>query len=225
MNLNKFTLKAQEAIQKSLEIAQEHQHQAVENQHLFLALLDPSQETVGALLAKLEVPKERVRLIVQEALKSLPKVSGASVSTPYLGSSAKKVMDQCAVIASKLGDEYISTEHILMGIVEAKESWVIELQKEGLEKKRIEHILHELRGGQKVDDPNAESRFAALKKYARDLNEWAEKNKLDPVIGRDAEIRRVMQILSRRTKNNRSRGSFLLKIKNVSNLDPLPPSL
>ena len=202
MNLNKFTLKAQEAIQKSLEIAQEHQHQAVENQHLFLALLDPSQETVGALLAKLEVPIERVRLIVQEALKSLPKVSGASVSTPYLGSSAKKVMDQCAVIASKLGDEYISTEHVLMGIVEAKESWVIELQKEGLEKKRIEHILHELRGGQKVDDPNAESRFAALKKYARDLNEWAEKNKLDPVIGRDAEIRRVMQILSRRTKNN-----------------------
>ena len=202
MNLNKFTLKAQEAIQKSLEIAQEHQHQAVENQHLFLALLDPSQETVGALLAKLEVPIERVRLIVQEALKSLPKVSGASVSTPYLGSSAKKVMDQCAVIASKLCDEYISTEHVLMGIVEAKESWVIELQKEGLEKKRIEHILHELRGGQKVDDPNAESRFAALKKYARDLNEWAEKNKLDPVIGRDAEIRRVMQILSRRTKNN-----------------------
>ena len=202
MNLNKFTLKAQEAIQKSLEIAQEHQHQAVENQHLFLVLLDPSQETVGALLAKLEVPIERVRLIVQEALKSLPKVSGASVSTPYLGSSAKKVMDQCAVIASKLGDEYISTEHVLMGIVEAKESWVIELQKEGLEKKRIEHILHELRGGQKVDDPNAESRFAALKKYARDLNEWAEKNKLDPVIGRDAEIRRVMQILSRRTKNN-----------------------
>ncbi len=202
MNLNKFTLKAQEAIQKSLEIAQEHQHHAVENQHLFLALLDPSQETVGALLAKLEVPIERVRFIVQEALKSLPKVSGASVSTPYLGSSAKKVMDQCAVIASKLGDEFISTEHVLMGIVEAKESWVIELQKEGLEKKRIEPILHELRGGQKVDDPNAESRFAALKKYARDLNEWAEKNKLDPVIGRDAEIRRVMQILSRRTKNN-----------------------
>ena len=202
MNLNSFTLKAQQAIQSSLVLAQDVGHQAVEAVHIAKALLEGEQDTIHSILLKLGVQKDQLKAIVEKELTMRPKVSGASVSGPYLGSTAKSMLDQAKVEARDMGDEYISTEHVLMAISKVGETWVKDWQGLGLKKEAIQQVLKETRGGQKVDDPNAESRFAALKKYARDLNEWAEKNKLDPVIGRDAEIRRVMQILSRRTKNN-----------------------
>ena len=202
MNLNSFTLKAQQAIQSSLVLAQDVGHQAVEAVHIAKALLEGEQDTIHSILLKLGVQKDQLKAIVEKELTMRPKVSGASVSGPYLGPTAKSMLDQAKVEARDMGDEYISTEHVLMAISKVGETWVKDWQGLGLKKEAIQQVLKETRGGQKVDDPNAESRFAALKKYARDLNEWAEKNKLDPVIGRDAEIRRVMQILSRRTKNN-----------------------
>lgn len=202
MNLNSFTLKAQQAIQSSLDLAQDVGHQAVEAVHIAKALMDGEQDTIHSILLKLGVQKDQLRAIVEKELTTLPKVSGASVSGPYLGPTAKSMLDQAKVEARDMGDEYISTEHLLMAISKVGETWAKDWQGLGIKKEAIQQVLKETRGGQKVDDPNAESRFAALKKYARDLNEWAEKNKLDPVIGRDAEIRRVMQILSRRTKNN-----------------------
>ncbi len=202
MNLNSFTLKAQQAIQSSLDLAQDVSHQVVEAVHIAKALLEGEQDTIHSILLKLGVQKDQLKAIVEKELTMRPKVSGASVSGPYLGSTAKSMLDQAKVEARDMGDEYISTEHVLMAISKVGETWVKDWQGLGLKKEAIQQVLKETRGGQKVDDPNAESRFAALKKYARDLNEWAEKNKLDPVIGRDAEIRRVMQILSRRTKNN-----------------------
>ncbi len=202
MNLNSFTLKAQQAIQASLDLAQDAAHQAVEAVHIAKALLEGEQDTIHSILLKLGVQKEQLRAIVDKELTTRPRVSGASVSGPYLGATAKSMLDQAKVEARDMGDEYISTEHVLMAISKVDETWAKDWQGLGLKKEAIQQVLKETRGGQKVDDPNAESRFAALKKYARDLNEWAEKNKLDPVIGRDAEIRRVMQILSRRTKNN-----------------------
>jgi ATP-dependent Clp protease ATP-binding subunit ClpB len=202
MNLNSFTLKAQQAIQASLDLAQHESHQAVEAVHIAKALLAEEQDTIHSIVLKLGIQKDRLGAVVDKELKKRPKVSGASVSGPYLGSTAKSALDQAKVEARVLGDEYISTEHVLMALSGVSEGWAKDWQGLGLIKEAIQQVLKETRGGQKVDDPNAESRFAALKKYARDLNEWAEKNKLDPVIGRDIEIRRVMQILSRRTKNN-----------------------
>ena len=202
MNLNSFTLKAQQAIQASTDLAQHESHQAVEAVHIAKALLAEEQDTIHSIVLKLGVQKNRLGAVVDKELKKRPKVSGASVSGPYLGSTAKSALDQAKVEARVLGDEYISTEHVLMALSGVREGWAKDWQGLGLNKEAIQQVLKETRGGQKVDDPNAESRFAALKKYARDLNEWAEKNKLDPVIGRDIEIRRVMQILSRRTKNN-----------------------
>ena len=202
MNLNSFTLKAQQAIQSSLDLAQDVGHQSVEAVHIAKALMDGEQDTIHSILLKLGVQKDQLRAIVEKELTTRPKVSGASVSGPYLGPTAKSMLDQAKAESRDMGDEYISTEHVLMAISKVGEIWAKDWQGLGLKKEAIQQVLKETRGGQKVDDPNAESRFAALKKYARDLNEWAEKNKLDPVIGRDAEIRRVMQILSRRTKNN-----------------------
>ncbi|MBK98461.1 MAG: ATP-dependent chaperone ClpB [Balneola sp.] len=202
MNLNNFTLKAQQAIQVSLDLAQDTAHQAVEAIHIAKALLEEEQDTIQTILLKLGVQKNQLKAIVEKDLATRPKVTGASISGNYLGSTAKSMLDQAKVEARELEDEYISTEHILMAMSTVSETWAKDWRSLGLKQEAIQQVLKETRGGQKVDDPNAESRFAALKKYARDLNEWAEKNKLDPVIGRDIEIRRVMQILSRRTKNN-----------------------
>ena len=197
-----FYVKGTTSHTTSLDLAQHESHQAVEAVHIAKALLAEEQDTIHSIVLKLGIQKNRLGAVVDKELKKRPKVSGASVSGPYLGSTAKSALDQAKVEARVLGDEYISTEHVLMALSGVSEGWAKDWQGLGLIKEAIQQVLKETRGGQKVDDPNAESRFAALKKYARDLNEWAEKNKLDPVIGRDIEIRRVMQILSRRTKNN-----------------------
>ncbi|MGF1670353.1 MAG: Clp protease N-terminal domain-containing protein, partial [Balneolaceae bacterium] len=202
MNLNKFTLKAQEAVQAALELAQNENHQAVEPAHVLKALLSDTDNVVITILNKLSVHTGQLREEIDHQIKSLPVVKGASVSGQYLSNALKEVFDLAQKQASELDDEYISSEHILTGITISKNETGKLLKDRGVTKEKILQVLKDVRGSQKVDDPNAESRYNALKKYARDLNELAEKNKLDPVIGRDQEIRRVMQILSRRTKNN-----------------------
>ncbi|WP_018127189.1 ATP-dependent chaperone ClpB [Balneola vulgaris] len=202
MNLNKYTLKAQETIQQALELAQSLNNQALEPAHILKAFLVDNDNVVVTLLNKLGANVTSVEQVVDAELQRLPKVQGASVSGQYLSVTSKEAFDKAQKEATALGDEYISSEHILIGMSETKSAIGSLLKDQGCTKENILKVLKEVRGNQTVDDPNAESRYAALKKYARDLNELAEKNKLDPVIGRDQEIRRVMQILTRRTKNN-----------------------
>ncbi len=202
MNLNKYTLKAQEAVQAALELANSGNNQAVEPAHVLKALLNDEGNVVNNILAKLGANTAVIKNKTDNQLKTLPKVQGASVSGQYLSAPAKSLFDTTQKAASELGDEYISSEHLLIGITEGGDETAKILKDQGVSKETITKVLADVRGGQKVDDPNAESRFNALEKYARDLNEFAERNKLDPVIGRDSEIRRVMQILTRRTKNN-----------------------
>lgn len=202
MNFNKFTIKAQEAVQAALEIAQNSNHQAVEPSHVLLSLLKDSENVVITVLKKVGITLQPVRDKLERQVKSFPVVKGASVSGQYLSNKTKAVFDVAQKEASELGDEYISSEHLLLAILTSESEAGAILKDSGLAKNQVLEVLKEVRGSQTVDDPNAESRYQALKKYAVDLNEAAEKNKLDPVIGRDQEIRRVMQILSRRTKNN-----------------------
>jgi len=202
MNLNKFTLKAREAVQQALELAQSQNNQAVEPAHILKGLMADADNVVNTILAKLGANTEAIRQANDAIIKRLPKVQGASVSGQYLSNSSNELFDKAQKESGELGDEYISSEHILLGLVQTKNETASLLKDQGVTKENVLKVLQDVRGTQKVDDPNAESRYNALNKYARDLNEQAEKNKLDPVIGRDAEIRRVMQILTRRTKNN-----------------------
>lgn len=202
MNFNKFTIKAQEAVQKAIELAQNMNHQAVEPAHVLKALLSDSENVTINILKKLGVNVPGLQEKLENYIKTFPIVKGASVSGQYLSNNSKGVFDKAQNEADEMGDEYISSEHILLGILLTPSETSTLLKDQGVKKSQILKILKEVRGSQRVDDPNAESRYDALNKYARNLNELAEKNKLDPVIGRDQEIRRVMQILSRRTKNN-----------------------
>ncbi|MEX0719449.1 MAG: ATP-dependent chaperone ClpB [Balneolaceae bacterium] len=202
MNLNKFTLKAQEAIQKAIELAQDANNQAVEPSHILKAFLTDKESITNTLFNKLGANRAAIETSVDTLLGKFPKVQGASVSGQYLSNSTKELFDVAQKEATKLEDEYISSEHMLIALASIKGDTSTILKEQNVTKENILKVLKDVRGSQKVDDPNAESRYGALKKYARDLNELAEKNKLDPVIGRDQEIRRVMQILSRRTKNN-----------------------
>ena len=202
MNFNKFTLKAQEAVQNALELAGDKNQQAVAPAHILFALLSDSENVVNTILNKLGVRLPALKEELEKRIDQLPVVKGASVSGQYLSNESKDCFDKAQQSADKLGDEYISSEHVLIGILSSKGEASSLLKKHGVKKEDILQVLQDVRGSQKVDDPNAESRYNALEKYGRDLNELAEKNKLDPVIGRDQEIRRVMQILSRRTKNN-----------------------
>ena len=202
MNFNKFTIKAQEAVQAGIELAQNSNNQAVEPAHILTALLDDADNVVNSILKKIGIALPALREDLQRQIKSFPVVKGSSVSGQYLSNNSKAVFDAAQNRATDLGDEYISSEHVLLGIAASKGETGEYLKTNDVTDDKILDVLKSVRGSQTVDDPNAESRYEALKKYARDLNELAEKNKLDPVIGRDQEIRRVMQILSRRTKNN-----------------------
>ena len=202
MNFNKFTIKAQEAVQKSLELAQNSNHQAVEPAHVVKALLSDSDNVTINILKKVGVSVPALHEKLDQVIKKFPVVKGASVSGQYLSNNSKALFDSAQKEADDLSDEYISSEHILLAALKVSSEAATILKDLGVKRDQLLKVLKEVRGSQRVDDPNAESRYEALKKYARNLNELAEKNKLDPVIGRDQEIRRVMQILSRRTKNN-----------------------
>jgi ATP-dependent Clp protease ATP-binding subunit ClpB len=202
MNLQKFTVKAQEAVQAALEVAQSHQHQGLEPAHLMKALLQEEGGLTVTLLQRLNANLDYLTTKTDQALDKLPKVSGASVTGQYVGNDLNRVFDGALKESEKLGDEYVATEHLLMAMAEGTGPVAEALKAQDVTKDKILEVLRAMRGGQRVTDPYAESKYDALNRYARDLNEAARKGKIDPVIGRDEEIRRVLQILSRRTKNN-----------------------
>ena len=202
MNLHKFTIKAQEAIQKAMEIAASRNHQGIEPPHLMKAFLEESGGVVRTVLQKLNANLDYLAARTDEALEKLPVVTGASVSGQYLGEDLKKVFDRALAEAELLKDEYVSSEHLLIALAESKDPVGEALRDQRVTKEAILGVLKDVRGTQRVTDPHAEDRYQALERYTRNLNELAAKGKIDPVIGRDEEIRRVLQILSRRTKNN-----------------------
>jgi len=199
MNLNNFTIKSQEVIQKAVEIAQGYSHQAVEPAHLLRAILDEGENITGFLLRKLGVNPGTFDAVLNRMLDSMPKVSGGE---QYLSNAANRVLQKALEYSKAMGAQFVSVEHILLGLVAAG-AQVGQLMKDaGITEKELKQAIAELRKGAKVDSQTAEDTYNALNRFAINLNEMARTGKLDPVIGRDEEIRRVLQILSRRTKNN-----------------------
>jgi ATP-dependent Clp protease ATP-binding subunit ClpB len=199
MNFNNFTIKAQEAVQKASEIATGNQQQAIENAHLLKGLLLVDENVISYLLKKLNVNISRLNDTLDKQIESFPKVSGSNV---YLSSNANTALQKAQSYLKEFKDEFVSVEHILLGILSVSDKVSSALKDYGVTEKDLKTAITALRGDSKVTDQNAEATYNALNKYARNLNEYAESGKLDPVIGRDEEIRRVIQILSRRTKNN-----------------------
>ncbi|WP_140938276.1 ATP-dependent chaperone ClpB [Sphingobacterium lumbrici] len=199
MNFNNYTIKAQEAIQKASEIATGNQQQSVEPAHLLKALLTVDEHVINHLLKKLNVNLSYVTAEVTKQIEALPKVSGTNI---YISNSSAAVLQKAQSYLKEFNDEFVSIEHILLGLLSANDKVSSLLKDQGVNEKDLKLAIKELRGSSRVTDQNAEATYNALGKYARNLNEYAESGKLDPVIGRDEEIRRVMQILSRRTKNN-----------------------
>ena len=203
MQLDKLTLKSQEALQEAKGIAERDNHQQIDVEHLLLALLKQKEGIVIPILQKLGANPDVIASQLEEELKRIPKVTGGGVGQVYLSSRVNEFLTAAGKEAERLMDEYVSTEHLLIAISDEKRgaSYQI-LQRNGVTKDAILNALKEVRGSHRVTDQNPEEKYQALKRYARDLTEEARKGKLDPVIGRDDEIRRVIQVLSRRTKNN-----------------------
>ena len=203
MQLDKLTLKSQEALQEAKGIAERDNHQQIDVEHLLLALLKQKEGIVIPILQKLGANPDLIASQLEEELKRIPKVTGGGVGQVYLSSRVNEILTAAGKEAERLVDEYVSTEHLLIAISDEKRgaSYQI-LQRNGVTKDAILNALKEVRGPHRVTDQNPEEKYQALKRYARDLTEEARKGKLDPVIGRDDEIRRVIQVLSRRRKNN-----------------------
>ncbi|HEY4416557.1 MAG TPA: ATP-dependent chaperone ClpB [Verrucomicrobiae bacterium] len=201
MQLDKLTLKSQEAVQAAQRIAREHSHQEVDGEHLLLALISQQESLIPDLLERIGIPVTRLQPDLQKELARRHKIQGGN--DPYIGRDLQKALEAAQSEAAKLKDEYISTEHLLLGLLdEASPSLKKIIQAHGLKRDAVLKALAELRGNQRVTDQSPEGKFQALEKYGRDLTALARQGKIDPVIGRDEEIRRVMQVLTRRTKNN-----------------------
>ena len=200
MRFDKFTLKVQEALQEAQTSASKYRHPTLDVEHLLLTFLAQPEGIVGAILKKLGAETGQIAAELEKTLGRLPQVEGAQPSlTPRLN----KVLESAIAEAARLTDEYVSAEHVLISITEEKDGAAATiLRNAGVTKDKIFQILVEIRGNQRITDPNPEEKYQALKRYARDFNELARKGAFDPVIGRDEEIRRIMQVLSRRTKNN-----------------------
>src|ERR1700736_8398 len=197
---DRLTEKTQEAIQQAQTLAQEAQHQEITPEHLLLALLQQQDGTVPPILQQIGIDPARVASDVKAQLDRLPKVYGAET---YLGSRLRRLLDAASTEMERLKDEYLSTEHLLLAIVEESNSEGAKvLQRHGVTREKLLQALTQVRGSTRVTDATPESKFQALEKYTRDLTALAREGKLDPVIGREQEIRRVIQVLSRRTKNN-----------------------
>ncbi len=202
MRLDRFTVKSQEALQEAQSIAERHQHQEVDDGHLLLALIGQEGGIVVPIIQRVGANINLIKGQIEDALKRLPKVSGAGGEI-YLASGLKKILDKALEEAQRLKDEFVSTEHILIAIADDKTSEARRmLAAQGATKDAILKAMASVRGSQRVTDQSPEEKYQALMRYTRDLVELARKGKLDPVIGRDDEIRRVVQVLSRRTKNN-----------------------
>ena len=199
MNFNKFTNKSQEAVQRAMEIAAAKQNQAIETSHLLKGMLIVDENVIPYLLKKLNVNLDSFTPALDRILSSYPKVSGGE---QFLSDNASKALQKAIALSEESRDEFISIEHLLLGILFGNDSTARLLKENGVFEKDLKTAIRELRKGETVNSQNAEDTYNALNKYARNLNDLARNGKLDPVIGRDEEIRRVLQILSRRTKNN-----------------------
>ena len=201
MNIEKFTEKAQQALAQAQSSLGRFEHAELDAEHILLALLEQEEGLVPQVLKKAGVEPQHVLEHVRAALNERPKVSGAG--QPHLSARANKVLVEAEKEAKKFKDEYVSTEHLLLGIVDLKDGETARIFKTfGLDRSKVLAALKEIRGNQRVTDPSAEQQYQPLEKYGRDMTTLAKEGKLDPVIGRDDEIRRVIQVLSRRTKNN-----------------------
>ena len=199
MNFNNFTIKSQEAIQRAQQLAQEFGHQQIENEHLFKAIAEVDENVLPFILKKLNVNTNLINQILDKELQSFSKVSGGEI---MLSREAGKTVNEASIVAKNMGDEYVSVEHLLLAIFKSKSKIAQILKDQGVTEKDLKAAIEELRKGGKVTSQSAEETYNSLDKYANNLNQMADSGKLDPVIGRDEEIRRVLQILSRRTKNN-----------------------
>ena len=199
MNFNNYTIKSQEALQKATELASSHGQQVIETGHLLGAILTSDENLLGFLLKKIGANSQQLKSQVEDLIASYPKVSGGQ---PYLSNDAHGVLQSAEKFLKEFGDEFVAVEHILLGLQQSNDKVGQLLKDLGFEKGTLIAAIKELRGGNKVTDQNAESKYRSLERYSKNLNELAKNGKIDPVIGRDEEIRRVLQILSRRTKNN-----------------------
>ena len=199
MNFDKFTIKSQEALQKSAGIAMAHQHQAIEPAHLLKAILETDENVSSYLLKKLNIGSSTLHSKLDEVMGTFPKVTGQQA---HLSSASNQVLQNAEKELRELQDEYISVEHLLLALLDTKDKVSSLMKDVGFGRSALLKAIKELRGGNKVTDQNAEAKYKSLERYSKNLNDLAKKGKIDPVIGRDEEIRRVLQILSRRTKNN-----------------------
>jgi ATP-dependent Clp protease ATP-binding subunit ClpB len=199
MNFNNFTIKSQEAIQQAQQLAQELGHQQIENEHIFKAISIVDENVAPFLLKKLNINVNLFNEILDKTLQSFPKVSGGDI---ILSREAGKAVNEASTIAKKMNDEYVSIEHLILAIYKSSSKVAQILKDQGATEKSLKAAIEELRKGDRVTSQSAEETYNSLDKYANNLNRMAEEGKLDPVIGRDEEIRRILQILSRRTKNN-----------------------
>ena len=200
MRFDRFTIRGQEAVQEAIGIAEKNQNQQVEPEHLLVAMLEQKEGTLLPILGKLGARAENILTDTQSAIAKFPQVSGGQ---QYFSSRTNTVFQEAQKEAEKMADEYVSTEHLLLAVVAEKNGDAGRiLRSNGISSEDLEKAISEMRGGARITDQNAEENFQALEKYSIDLTERARKGKLDPVIGRDDEIRRTIQVLSRRTKNN-----------------------
>ncbi len=201
MNISKLTVKSREALQKATEIADKNDNQEVNNEHLVLALISDSENLVYSILKSMEVRIDDLKREVNYVISQKPKIQG--ISSTYIGSDLKKTLDYSIEEAGKFKDEFISTEHLMLGVLRSSNGQLKDLMlKYGITYNNFFSLVKEVRGNKRVTDESPEEKFNALQRFTKDLTELARVGKLDPVIGRDSEIRRVMQILLRRVKNN-----------------------
>ncbi len=200
MNINNYTIKGQEAFQKAMEIAAANEQQSIESVHLLKGIIVADENVVPFLFKKNNINPVTFNQALDAVIKTYGKVSGGG--NPYLSNDATQVLNKATAISKEFGDEYISIEHMLLALVAGKDKAATLLKDAGLTEKGLKAAIQELRGSSRVTDQHAEGKYRSLEKYSKNLNDLARSGKIDPVIGRDEEIRRVLQILSRRSKNN-----------------------
>ena len=199
MNFNNFTIKSQEAVQGAINLVQRYGQQQIEPAHIMSAVMDVGENVVNFIFQKLGMNKQNISAQIEREIASYPKVSGGE---PYLSRSSNDVFMKATEYMTEMKDEYVTLEHIILALLTVKSKVSEILKNEGMTEKELRMAINELRNGNKVTSQSSEDSYQSLSKYAINLCEAARNGKLDPVIGRDEEIRRVLQILSRRTKNN-----------------------
>ncbi|GFZ86236.1 chaperone protein ClpB [Aquaticitalea lipolytica] len=199
MNFNNYTIKSQEAIQQAQQLAQSYGHQQIENEHLFKAISEVDENVLPFILKKLNVNELVLQQALDKQLESFSKVSGGDI---MLSREAGKTLNEASIIAKKMNDDYVSIEHLILAVLKSNSKIAQMLKDQGVTEKDLKASINELRKGDRVTSQSQEETYNSLNKYAKNLNQLAKDGKLDPVIGRDEEIRRILQILSRRTKNN-----------------------